>query len=396
MPFFLKKFAFFLLKITLSIFLVLMLILIVLYLQAKVFEFPIEHPFAGNYIFNPYHTLPDQVFKANFHAHSKAWANITHGSNTEEEVYSAYSDKKYDMACISNYHKITPHQADKYHHSIPVYEHGFNIKKAHYLAMNAHSVSYLDFPLWQSDSHQQTMINTLRHHADMVAIAHPKFGGGRSFEGIKRLVGYHFMEVANHYRNSEEFWDYALSAGRLSWVLGNDDIHDLKDPTIFKRWNMIFADAQHRDTLMANLKKGLSYIVETDDGIPDNAFISCTNDTTGTYTFRFAHDADTILVKGQDGAVRQQQLNAASTTYSFRNDDTYIRVVAINNGSKIYLNPLVRYDGVHVPLAAEMRAQEKVFLTWLIRCILLGLGVIIILSLKKTLMSGLGMRSKST
>lgn len=73
---------------------------------------------------------------------------------------------------------------------------------------------------------------------------------------MKNLVNYEFTEVLNHYRTSDEYWDKALSAGRLTWILANDDTHDLRDDFTYRIWNIIYSDQRNRDTIVQNLKKG--------------------------------------------------------------------------------------------------------------------------------------------
>ena len=377
-----KRLSFATLKIIVSLILILVLLILFLYSGTTIYDFPETKPFAGDKIFNPYDSLPSLKYKANFHAHSYSWSGLTHGANTEKEVYDAYTEKGYDVACISNYHKISNYHEQLTKLFVPAYEHGFNIYKAHYLAINAQKVSFWDFPLWQSFSHQQTIIDGLRQKSELVAIAHPKFGGGRSFEGMETLVGYHLTEVLNHYRNSEEYWDKALSAGKLSWITGNDDIHDIKDPTIFKIWNIIYADTANRAELIANMKNGKNYAVETQNGIAENSFISCSRHAENSYLFTFEHVVDTIVFIGQNGIVMQKTISADSATYTFKPEDTYIRVVAKNKNSNLYLNPLLKISNNKILHAADMGADEMLLLTWLTRLLMFALILLLLYSWK--------------
>ncbi len=383
----LKRISFVILKIIVSLILILLLIILFLYSGTTVYDFPKTTSFAGDQIFNPYENLPALKFKANFHAHSYSWSGITHGANTEKELYDAYTNRGYDITCISNYHKISAYHKKLTDLYVPAYEHGFNIHKAHYLAINAKKVSFWDFPLWQNFSHQQTIIDVLRQNAEIVALAHPKFGGGRSFEGMQTLVGYHLTEVLNHYRNSEEYWDKALSAGKLSWITGNDDIHDLKDPEIFKIWNIIYSDVAQRDTLMSNIKRGKNYAVESFEGLSDNSFISCIKQDDSSFLFTFENVVDTLVFIGQNGIVRQKIIAKNKANYSFRPDDTYIRVVAKNKNSNMYLNPLVKYSGSNILHVSNIKANEKVLYTWLLRLSLFAVMMVLLYWWKRFLLS---------
>lgn len=355
-----------------------LLIIIFLYAGGNVYDFPDHLPFTGDKIHNPYEELPNDVYKANFHGHSKAWGGITHGTDTDEAFIDGYLDKGYDLACLSNYQKISQYHGTKVHEYVPVYEHGYSIKKAHYLAINAKKVSFWDFPLWQTPSHQQTMIGTLRKNAEMVAIAHPKFGGGRSREHISQITGYHFTEVLNHYRTSDELWDVALSSGRLSWIIANDDIHDLKDPEIFQRWNVIFSD--NTDNILASMRLGKNYGVESFTTKSENTFKACKKIDENTYYWKFEKQADTVLFIGQGGIIKQKDIATDSVTYTFTPEDTYIRLVAKNAGQNIYLNPLVRYNGNSVIMASDMPVSIKLGYTilWKSMMIALALGMILL------------------
>lgn len=373
------------LKIIISLVLLIFLILAVLYSGTTIYNFPQTKPFAGSEIFNPYNTQDSIQYKANFHAHTYSWYGLTHGGNTDKEVYDAYMKKGYDIACISNYHKISTYHSALTPLYIPAYEHGYNVNKAHYLVINAEKVSYGDFPLWQSSSHQQTIIDVLRKNAEIVTIAHPKFGGGRSYENIRTIVGYHLMEVLNHYRNSEAFWDQALSVGKLSWIIGNDDIHDLQDPTIFKIWNIIFSNTYSRDSILSNLKKGNNYVVQSENGSTENSFVSCIKKDENTFRFNFGNEVDTILFIGQNGDIKQINTKTKSAQYSFVTADTYVRVVAHNKKSSIFLNPLFRYDGIKLPYVANLNATKNLFLTWICRLFFISLAMFTIMAWKKVI-----------
>ncbi|MBL4861695.1 MAG: hypothetical protein JKY09_01590, partial [Crocinitomicaceae bacterium] len=184
------------------------------YINTTIYNFPDPTPFSGESIFNPYENLPDSSYRANFHAHSVAWNSVTNGQNSEKDVFEAYTKRGYAIAGISNYHKISVYGKSLTDLYVPVYEHGYNVLKSHCLSINGDKVSYFDYPLFQLTSHKQKVIHNIKANGAMVAMAHPKFGGGRTFSDMRYLTGYAFTEVLNHYRVSDEYWDEALSAGR--------------------------------------------------------------------------------------------------------------------------------------------------------------------------------------
>lgn len=372
----------FLIGIT-SIFLLLLFIIGLFYFPTSIYNFPPEMKFVGDKVYNPYQNISDSVYRANFHAHTVAWKGVTSGHNTEKDVYDGYTNKGYQIAGISNYHNISNYAENLTDLYIPVYEHGYNVLKSHYLVLNAKEVSFFDFPLFQTSSHQQKVIDKIKKKNDLLVIAHPKFGGGRTFENMKNLVNYEFTEVLNHYRTSDEYWDKALSAGRLTWILANDDTHDLRDDFTYRIWNIIYSDQRNRDTIVQNLKKGMNYGVKSFNGTVENQLLKCTDNGNLSYTFSFKQPVDTTEFIGQDGLIKKIAVNSDTAEYRFLGDDTYIRVVAKNKNSIIYMNPLVRYDGQKIPYCDDLKADENILLTWIFRIILGFVLFILVLLLKR-------------
>src|ERR1700759_1199251 len=103
-------------------------------LLAPVYRFPASQPFAGSALWNPYAQLTGTWLKANLHAHGVAWGGFTNGKQSDNDVVQAYKQHGYAVAGVSNYGSIAAlHGID----TIPLYEHGYNISKAHQLAGGA-------------------------------------------------------------------------------------------------------------------------------------------------------------------------------------------------------------------------------------------------------------------
>ena len=117
----------------------------------------------------------------------------------------------------------------------PLYEHGYNIGKHHQLAIGARKVDWFDFPIWQSRSHLQFIINRVAATADLVAIVHPESRNAYDDADLHELTGYHLIEVFNGKFPHDAAWDAALSSGRAVWGIGNDDNHDLDEPRAARR-----------------------------------------------------------------------------------------------------------------------------------------------------------------
>lgn len=360
----------------------LLLLACVPYFRTEIYTFPPPTPFAGPHIHNPYAQLPPIGHKANFHAHTEAWGGLTKGHGAEAAVAVKYAENGYAIACVSNYHQLgDPAKAAPLPY-IPVYEHGFNLLQAHVLAIDPEKVSFFDLPLFQAASHQQSVIEELRKLNALVAVAHPALGIARSESDMRKLVGYHFTEVLNRYVNSEAHYDAALSAGRLSWVMSNDDIHDLPRDHPFRFVNRIHARSTHPDSMLSAYRRGWNYAMERGEGVTEVFLVDCKPTAGDSFVVRFNSPLDTILVKGQGGALRLLATNTDSLRFGFVPGDSYLRVEARDPGLLLVLNPLVRYDGRNLPLAASLTAVPNSPLTWAYRAGVLLFGLLNILFIR--------------
>jgi hypothetical protein len=357
-------------KIFLKIISVLIAIVSVLYVQTEIYSFTEPQPFSGPHLYNPYTNWnSDSILKANLHAHTTAWGGATNGKNSPKELIEAYQEKDYDIIGISNYFNInTDFDTNKYY--IPLYEHGLNILKTHKQAINPKEILYFDFPLFQNTSQKQQIINKLKEKGALVSINHPKFMNGHTFEDLKLLTGYHFIEVLNHYRVSDKYWDKALSAGKLSWILGNDDVHDLSGKwNHFVMWNMI-KRGKNKNEVLANLIEGKSYGMRGSLAQTFNQLKSCEilNDT---LKIIFKNYCDSIILIGQDGSNIHSTINTNSISLPAKSIESYVRCKAGAEYKTIFLNPIIRYDGVNIPYNYKTESEINWLQTWLYRIILI-------------------------
>lgn len=369
-------------KSTLVLLLGVLLIVSLFYINTTIYNFPAPLAFQGDKIYNPYQNLPDSSYRANFHAHSIAWKAVTNGHNTEQDLFDGYTKRGYDIAGISNYHKISTYAKSRTELYVPVYEHGYNIFKSHYLSINSPEVSYFDYPLYQSTSHKQKIIENLKENEALIAMAHPKFAGGRSFSDMQHLVGYHFTEVLNHYRISEQYWDKALSAGRLTWIMGNDDTHDIVNEATFRIWNIIHSEKRGPNEIMNSMKNGLNYAISSKNEKCDNTLVSCLLENE-VITIQLTNKADSIVFIGQNGKIVHKSIKSDSASYKFKLSDTYIRAVAYNSNSHMYLNPALRIKGDIPPLNCNVDIETNFIKTWLFRILALIFSISLVLFIRK-------------
>jgi hypothetical protein len=331
------------------------------YLVAPVYRFPAAVPFSGSTFLNPYAELTGTWQRANLHAHGSAWMGLTNGRQSSEAVVRRYKSLGYSVAGVSNYQQIAAFSGVP---TLPLYEHGYSLSKTHQLAIGAREVQWFDFPLFQSLSHKQYVIDKIAATADLVALAHPDSREAYSRSDLTQLTGYHLIEIANGPHRSEEEWDAALSSGRAVWAIGNDDTHDLANRgRTAVSWTMIDAASVDTEDIVAALRKGRSYAVaRTNEGasnvetvVADVAFDH------GRLAVSVSGDPSTFVFIGQNGVIRDKVQDARHATYDFAEGDTYIRTVIHSPRTTMYLNPVSRSHG---PERAVSRATVNGAATW--------------------------------
>ncbi len=335
--------------------------------------------FSGESWYNPYTDITDTLLRANFHAHSRSWAGMTWGENSASEVIDAYAARGYHIPSLSNYHKITEssyYQAPLIH--IPTYEHGFNQKKIHCLCIGANEVSYFDYPWHFSIDFTRQIIYNLRGHCDLVALAHPGARNAHQPEDMPLLDGLQLMEVANTQGVRTEYWDAMLSNSRVVWFLANDDTHDLNDGEAFMRWNMIYTDTPTSTAAIHSMKRGNHYSISSyGGGCEDNRLTE------------FVIIGDTLRISlrdtfnrldfiGQNGVHHHTVPRNTTASYLLRDSDPYIRAEIHQNTCVMYLNPVIRYDGVTPPYETVSLQSIHTFKSWKGRMLcLLMIGLIV-------------------
>lgn len=362
------------------------------YGYAPLYEFPDPRPFAGPAFLNPYAGLRGTWQRANLHAHGRQWGGLTNGHQPGTEIVRTYRAMGYSVAGVSDYQRIAAFEGVP---TLPLYEHGYNITKRHQLAIGARRVDWFDFPLWQSLSHRQLVIDRVGRTADLVALNHPPSRDAYSPDDLRRLSGYQLLEVVNGPHRDEEPWDAALSSGHAVWALANDDTHDLTDSgRSAVAWNMIDAPSASTADIVDALRAGRTYAVSRTSGSASavGTVLQGVEFSDATLLVTCAGDPSTFAFVGQNGVVRKTVTDATSAAYTFATDDTYIRTVIQSPSAIMYLNPVLRYDGVHLPSPA---ASVTVSGTWLQRGLWLGAGVAVVLIYRRRRTAALAARPRA-
>jgi hypothetical protein len=322
------------------------------YACAPVYRFPAPVAFSGDQLFNPYERTSGSWQRANLHAHGRAWLGITSGRQSNDEVVRRYRELGYSVPGVSNYHQIAAHDGVP---TIAAYEHGYNIRKHHQLAIGAQRVDWLDFPIWQSRSHLQYIINRVAATADLVALVHPESRNAYGDADLQALTSYHLIEVVNGKFPHDAAWDAALSSGRAVWGIGNDDNHDLEDlERLGVAWTMIDAASASTSDVVGALRAGRSYAVLRINAAAGNTVFGGLTVRDGVLNVTAIGEPSDFDFIGQNGAIRKTVTAASTASYAFEPTDTYIRVAIRAPRTTMYLNPVLRYGGTLPAPAASI------------------------------------------
>lgn len=344
-----------------SILVIIILFLAVLlseYLFAPYYVFPEIKTFKGKQLYNPYKGMNAENWKkGNFQVQSRVWFGLTNGwKNSNELIDSTYTFLDYDIICTSDYMKINKYKNNSSAY-IPVYEHGYGIKKNHQVCIGAKKVTWRDYSFTQSIHHKQHIINLLRDKNELIIIAHPKLRHGYSTDDFNYLTNYDGIEVLNNYRISIEHWDAALSSGHFAGIIGNDDAHDITNPDEVGQFcTFINTKSLAKDSVINALKQGNAFAVDIFRPIGESFELKKEKLKYLALLQKFEIINDTIFVEidkyakefifiGQDGKPKKSVKKTKNAFYKIQPEDTYIRTeIKFINRSTIYLNPVFRYS----------------------------------------------------
>ena len=361
--------------------LTLVFIIYIEYITCPVYDFKPGQPFAGDKIYNPYQNMdPDNWHRGNFQIQSRAWGGITSGrGNSNEDIHQLYKSLGYDIIGTSDYMKINRFGEDKPGY-VPVYEHGYNLKKRHQVLLGARKILWKDYPLFQTLHNKQHIINSLRDDNALIYLAHPLLHNSYVVNDMKILSNYDGIEVINNDRFSLHHWDAALSAGNYVTILGNDDAHDISNPDeIGHRCTFINSPSLETDDILQSLKTGNAFGAWIHRINGESYEDKIRRVSTRPKLLRLDVMNDTIFVEvdslasyivfiGQDEQGLKTVKQSFTGFYDIKKNDTYVRIEIHFPDKSIYcLNPVCRYDGISP--AKMPLPQINAYKTWLLRII---------------------------
>ena len=147
-------------------------------------------------------------------------------------------------------------------------------------------------------------------------------------------------------------------------------------------WNMIDAASPSTRDVVDALRAGRMYGVfrtsKTTSGV--QTVLAGFEFSDGTLLVTCAGEPSTFTFVGQDGVIRKTVKDAMSASYTFAGDDTYIRTVIESPRAILYLNPVLRYDGIRLPAPS---ASVNLAGSWLQRGLLLIAAVALVVMYRR-------------
>lgn len=327
---------------------------------SPVYNFSEARPFSGPDIFNPYASLEgvDSIpwKRANFHTHTRVKGIFNECEYWPDQTDSAYRKFGYEIVTFSNHNELTVHPYDTAL-QVNVYEHGINLFKYHKLVFGCDRVNRFDNLLPLFVFQKQFQLDLLGKESDFMQMNHPLRTGGTSKFQMRRLEGYRLMELDSGKSMENEYWDWALSAGRYSFGLANDDLHyPDRSSRMAVRCNFLYCPSARYEDIRETLLSGGYYAMRVPDyGHGDWAVKYARNrnlpfvkeiglDSTTVY-ISLSQKADSIKFIGQNHTTLALNRNAMKAEYDMKPDDPYVRITAyFPDGEVIYSNPFARYD----------------------------------------------------
>ena len=359
---------------------------------SPIYDFREPRVFSGPDIFNPYRDMDTANCwkRASLHTHTRVKGPFPPNESEAwpAEVYEAYEKLGYDIVTFSNHNELTVHPFDSTL-QVNVYEQGYSPFKFHKLVFGSDRVKHFDPVLPLLASQQQFELNRLGKGADLVQINHPYRTVGLPESHLQALSGYQLMELDTHISTQNEYWDWALSSGHYSFGVANDDCHHPGNHwQIGIRCTFLCTPSGRYEDLLKTLRSGAFYAMRVPDygdgdwevkyaknrELPFIRDIGLEGDTV---FMTLSGPADSIRVNGQDHAVLALVHQTDSITYSFRQEDPYVRLTAFfPDGAVIYTNPFARYDAsVSDSPFGDTPPKVNILLTILYNLLVLALAV---------------------
>lgn len=326
---------------------------------SPIYDFAEPRPFCGPDIYNPYRDIDTAHCwkRANIHTHTRVEGILNECEFSADSVYHIYKSFDYDIIGFTNHNELTKHPIDK-ELQMDIYEHGYNALNYHIMTYGAKRVWLYDALMPLFASQKQFMLDKLSDDADLVQINHPQRIRLFNYADLEKISGYRLMELTAAEQEIEnKQWDIALSAGRYSHGIMNDDLHYPDRPEkIAIRCSFICTPTERYEHVKEALIEGCFYSMSVPnygDGdwgvkyalnreLPKVKDIGLRD---STIYIELSTAADSIKFVGSNHRTLHTAYSATSAEYTMQSSDPYARIMAFyNDGAVIYSNAFARYD----------------------------------------------------
>lgn len=374
-------------KILLSILLIVIAVATISSIS-PIYNFVKDSKFEGQEIYNPYKNFDTTSGwkRGNFHTHTRVDGITNECEYWPDEVLKAYEQFGYDIVTFSNHNKLTDNPKGE-EYQANGYEHGYNLFKFHKLVFGAKEVAHFDHLLPFLPSQKQFQIEMLSRDGDILQLNHPLRTPTLSKSQLERLSGYKLIELDSGKSTDNDYWDAALSAGRYSFGVANDDLHyPERTSRIAVRCNFLCTPSARYEDILQTLNEGCFYAMripnygkgdweikrEMNRKLPYIKDIGVQGNEISIY---FSEPAKLIKVTGQEHKTLAEYNNCDNFVYTMADSDSYARITAyFTNGEVIYTNPFARYDAsVQESPFNDKAPQINILLTILFNLMLLGI-----------------------
>ncbi|WP_157488301.1 hypothetical protein [Dyadobacter crusticola] len=233
----------------------------------------------------------------------------------------------------------------------------------------------MDYLFPQTIHNKQDVLNHLREVNSITILNHPELRKGYLDSDFQSLSGYDCMEVLNPSVISTNQWDADLSAGKKTFIVGNDDLHNVitKD-RLGKMCTFVNVQENRKDLVLKALKSGNSYgvVIGDSQNVDSIPYLKSLQIRNGIVTIDLSRPAREIVITGQNGKAIQSFTNIEKAVFAIDKKDHYARATCTyDNGTQLFLNPVFYTDDHDSTLAA---VPENILETMLFR----ALGVVIL------------------
>ncbi|MGN0033549.1 MAG: hypothetical protein ACI358_07230 [Candidatus Limimorpha sp.] len=258
-------------------------------------------------------------------------------------IFNPYDDVDETVLSVPRYYDFSAEGADN--EVVNSYEYGYSLSGARYLCINYSEKRNLDFPFMQSVHCKQFNIDRLKEKSCVVGLAHPSHGFKKG--EMKNLEHYRVIEALSCGDNSLDYWDIALSSGhRVNIVAANGTVkEDSHGVNGFSYSTAVLSQSDNAASVCESLEIGKSYGVAYKGALSEVPVLQDVDLHGDTLFVSMCERVREMRFISQNGKRKYVANDVDGCSYVFSEDDTYIRVeIESENGSTLYLNPLVRHE----------------------------------------------------